>query len=98
LEQATTNLAEHENIVYLAEHPANSLYYVGSALLFRTVFSMIADSAKDTTGLTHEQRSAEGVNITTLDTEEVNWHMHLLALWIDKEPVGQNSRKIHGKR
>ena len=78
LEEAVTNLAEHENVVYLAEHPANSLYHVGSALVFRTVFSVIADTAKAAAGLTHEERTAEGVRITTEDAEQVNWHMHLL--------------------
>jgi hypothetical protein len=43
LEQASDNLADNENTLYIATHPANSLYYMGSALIFRTAFAMIAD-------------------------------------------------------
>ena len=78
LEQAVTSLAAHENVVYLAEHPANSLYYVGSSLVFRTVFAMIADSASTTTGLTHGERTNEGFRITIEDSKAANWHMHLV--------------------
>ena len=38
-------MAAGENSLYLAQHPANSLYYVGSALVFRAIFAMIADKA-----------------------------------------------------
>jgi len=31
---AADNLAAGENSIYLAQHPANSLYYMGSALVF----------------------------------------------------------------
>ncbi len=40
LEHASDSLALDENTVYLAQHPANSLYYVGSALVFRSVFAI----------------------------------------------------------
>ena len=45
LTEATDNLAAGENSLYLAQHPANSLYYMGSALVFRAIFAMIADKA-----------------------------------------------------
>ena len=38
-------MAAGENSLYLAQHPANSLYYMGSALVFRAIFAMIADKA-----------------------------------------------------
>lgn len=78
LQQAVTNLAERENAIYLAQHPANSLYYVGSALVFRTVFAMIADQTRDTAGLAHAERTKEGVRVALEDAAAVNWHMHLL--------------------
>jgi hypothetical protein len=78
LEQAVSNLAEHENTLYLAQHPANSLYYVGSALVFRTAFAMIADKVNDPAGRSHEERTAEGVRITTEDAKLANSHMHAL--------------------
>jgi hypothetical protein len=78
LEQAVTNLALHENRVYLAQHPANSLYYVGSSLVFRTVFAMIADKVADTTAMDHVDRTNEGFRITIEDSKLANWHMHLV--------------------
>jgi hypothetical protein len=45
LKEAVDNLAVGENSIYLAQHPANGLYYIGSALVFRTIFVMIADKA-----------------------------------------------------
>jgi hypothetical protein len=45
LTEAADNLAVGENSLYLAQHPANSLYYMGSALVFRAIFAMIADKA-----------------------------------------------------
>ena len=35
--EAAANLAAGENSIYLAQHPANSLYYMGSALVFRSL-------------------------------------------------------------
>ena len=78
LEQAVGHLAEHENAVYLAQHPANSLYYVGSALVFRTAFAMIADKVQDPAGRSHGERTSEGARIATEDAQHANWHMHLL--------------------
>jgi hypothetical protein len=78
LEQALSNFAEHENTVYLAQHPANSVYYAGSVLVFRTAFAMIADSTQDRTGSTFGERTVEGVRITIEDVSRANWHMHML--------------------
>jgi hypothetical protein len=76
LEQSVTSLGEHENAVYLAQHPANILYYVGSSVVFRTVFAMIADQGAETTGLTHGERTIKGFRITRDEVEVVNLHMH----------------------
>lgn len=89
LEQAASNLAAHENTIYLAAHPANSLYYMGSALVFRTVFTMIADAAKDPKRGTHEERIREGVRITSEDAKYANWHMHILLYGIIKNLLEQ---------
>jgi len=78
LDEAMDNLAEHENSVYLATHPANDFYYVGSALVFRTVFAMIADKATDTSGLSHGERTNEGFRITLEDANRVNRNLHLV--------------------
>jgi hypothetical protein len=76
LTEAVANLAEHENILYLAQHPANSLYYVGSSVVFRTVFAMIADEATDTAGLTHDERTNRGFGITRDEVQVADLHMH----------------------
>jgi hypothetical protein len=78
LEQSVNHIAERENNVYLAEHPANSLYYVGSALVFRAAFAMISDKALDPAGRSHGERTSEGARIATEDAQQANWHLHLL--------------------
>jgi hypothetical protein len=76
LDDAIAEVTESERRVYLAQHPANGLYYLASSLVFRTVFAMIADSAGDTTGLSQIERMAKGVAIALADIEEVNVHLH----------------------
>lgn len=76
LEQAADNLAPPECRVYLAQHPANTVYYAGSALVFRTVFAMIADQAMDTKDMTNSERMAAGVTVTLAHVNEANLHLH----------------------
>ena len=78
LNDAVNNLADLENNIYLAQHPANSLYYIGSAIVFRTAFALIADKTQDTLGRSHGERTGEGVRIATKDAMDINWHMHAL--------------------
>jgi hypothetical protein len=78
LAEAASALAEHENSIYLAQHPANSLYYVGSSLVFRTIFALIADNILDTNQFTHDQRVHEGFRIAIDDAKKANWHLHIV--------------------
>jgi hypothetical protein len=78
LDEAVNHLALHENAVYLAQHPANSLYYLGSAVAFRGIFALIGDKAADTSSLTHDDRTKEGARIATEDAKNANFHMHQL--------------------
>jgi hypothetical protein len=78
LDETMSNLAVGENSIYLAEHPANSLYFMGSALVFRAAFAMIADRAQQLGGAGHENRVREGMRIAMEDASQANWHMHLL--------------------
>jgi hypothetical protein len=78
LKEAAANLGGGENSVYLAQHPANGLYYVGSALVFRTVFAMIADKAGSSLDESHGDRASRGFEIASEDAKLVNWHMHVL--------------------
>jgi hypothetical protein len=89
LDQAINDLVEPDCRVYLAQHPANTVYYAGSALVFRTVFAMIADKAMDTNKMTNIERMAEGVRITLADVNEANLHLHnvlygLIAPMLDR--------------
>jgi hypothetical protein len=88
LTEAADNLAVGENSLYLAQHPANSLYYLGSALVFRTAFAMIADRADRCAIGSHEERVHNGTKIALDDAAKANWHMHavlygLIALLMD---------------
>jgi hypothetical protein len=76
LDDAVAEVTEDERRVYLAQHPANILYYVGSSLVFRTVFAMVADKAGDTTGMSQIERMKKGVDIAQADVQEVNIHLH----------------------
>jgi hypothetical protein len=78
MDEAIFGLAARENVVYLAEHPANSLYYIGSSLVFRSVFAMIADGAQDTAALSHGERTNLGFRIACDEVQNANWHMHLV--------------------
>jgi hypothetical protein len=78
LSEAADNLAAGENSLYLAQHPANSLYYLGSALVFRAIFAMIADKAGGAAYGGHNDRTITGFRIAQEDAKNANWHMHML--------------------
>lgn len=78
LTEAADNLAAGENSLYLAQHPANSLYYIGSALVFRAAFAMIADKVEGAVIGSHEERVHKGTKIALDDVNKANWHMHTL--------------------
>ena len=89
LDEAANSLTMPESRVYLAQHPANGLYYVGSALVFRAVFSTIADQAMDTSAMNGDERMAAGVKITLQHVNEANLHLHnvlyeIIALLMEK--------------
>jgi hypothetical protein len=74
--QAVNNLAARENTVHLAEHPANTLYYLGSAIGFRTIFVLVADRAKSPAGRSFDERLSDGFGIVVEDVKAANWHIH----------------------
>jgi len=78
LEQAANSIAQGENTIYLAQHPANGLYYMGSALVFRSAFAMVADATRDTAGRSYDERTVDGFRIAVEDNKNANWHMHLV--------------------
>jgi hypothetical protein len=88
LDGAVDDLASSDCRLYLAQHPANTVYYAGSALVFRTVFAAIAEKASDTSTMTNGERMKQGVDITLADVNEANLHLHqvlygLIAQFLD---------------
>jgi hypothetical protein len=76
LDQAIDNLAGNENAVYLAQHPANTLYYLGSALVFRSVFATIAKNSHGETGGDYGEQSHVGFDIAQKAITDANLHIH----------------------
>lgn len=74
--QALNNLAARENTVHLAQHPANTLYYLGSAVGFRTIFVLVADRATPPAGRSFDERLSDGFGIVVEDVKAANWHIH----------------------
>ncbi len=78
LSEAIDGLPAMERTIYVARHPANALYFAGSALVFRAAFALIAAKADPAGGHSFAERTAEGVKMTIRDAEAANVHMHTL--------------------
>jgi hypothetical protein len=89
LDQAVDNLVADECRVYLARHPANTVYYAGSALVFRTVFAAIADKTTDTANMTSAERMKKGVEITLAHVNEVNLCLHNVLYGLIEQLLNQ---------
>lgn len=89
LDEAVADLSEVERRVYLAQHPANGLYYLGSSLIFRTVFAMVADKAGDTSAMSQIERMQRGVTIALADVQEVNVHLHAVLYGLISGALGK---------
>jgi hypothetical protein len=63
-------------MIYVAEHPANACYYLGSSLVFRAAFAAIADKRVDTSSMNESERMAAGVKVALDDLNEANFHIH----------------------
>ena len=74
LDEAVADVSDEERRVYLAQHPINGLYYLGSSLVFRTVFAMVADKSGGTSNMSQIERMQQGVNIALADLNKVNIH------------------------
>jgi hypothetical protein len=105
LSTASQNMGENENAIYLASHPANSLYYFGSALVFRTIFATIGqahdkDGAAST--MSHSDIVKFGAHQTMQVAQEANLHLHKLLYGLIshllEEALGQPLHKIEHVR
>jgi hypothetical protein len=72
LDQAVGALTEHESMIYVAEHPANACYYLGSSLVFSAAFAAIADKGVDTSAMNQVERMAAGTKIALDELNEAN--------------------------
>jgi hypothetical protein len=75
--ESLKNLAEGENDIFLAQRPANTLYWIGTALVFRTLYAKIAEAAGHK-GLSHGKRVHKGLKIVVQDAAVANRHMHIV--------------------
>lgn len=76
LDQAVAAVTEQESMIYVAEHPANACYYLGSSLVFRAAFAAITDKRVDTSSMNESERMAAGVKMALDDLNETNFHIH----------------------
>ena len=84
LDGAVGALTDQENMIYIAEHPVNACYYLGSSLVFRAAFAAIASKRLDTSSMTESERMAAGVKIALDDLNEVNFRTHNVLYGIIK--------------
>lgn len=82
--QAVKNLAHGENTFHVATHPVNALYWVGAAVVFRTIFAKIADAANPAKGRDHGERVMDGFHMLEDDVDEANVHLHLVLYGLIK--------------
>jgi hypothetical protein len=75
-ERAISVLGANENTVYLAQQPINTLYYLGSSLIFRTLFTMIADNEDGVAVGSRGDRTQQGLNIAIRDASQANVNLH----------------------
>lgn len=89
LDQAVGALTEHESMIYVAEHPANACYYLGSSLVFSAAFAAIADKRIDTSAMNQTERMAAGVTIALDELNEANFRIHNVLYGIIKPLLEQ---------
>jgi hypothetical protein len=89
LDQAVDALTEHESMIYVAEHPTNACYYLGSSLVFSTAFAAIADQRVDTSAMNQTERMAAGVKIALDELNEANFRIHNVLYGIIKPLLEQ---------
>jgi hypothetical protein len=81
--ESLKNLAKGESDIFLAQRPANTLYWIGTALVFRTLYAKIAEAAGHK-GLSHGDRVHKGANIVVQDAALANQHMHIVLYGLIK--------------
>src|ERR1700722_2856718 len=73
--QAVTNLAPEGKTFHLAQHPVNTLYWIGSAVVFGTIFAEIALKANPADARTHVERVQGGLDLLINDVNQANFYL-----------------------
>ena len=76
IKRALSYLAAKEDVIYLAQQPINTVYYLGSSLVFRTLFTMISDNEDGVAVGVRGDRTKEGLNIVVRDASQANVNLH----------------------
>lgn len=76
--QSLKHTGENENNIYLARHPANSNYYLGSVVTFRAIFALIAGigAGAAVKPSNYDELAVQGADIVARDVREADMHMH----------------------
>lgn len=92
-ECALSYLADKEDTVYLAQQPINTLYYLGSSLVFRALFTMIADSDDGVVDGSRGDRTQQGLNIAIRDASQANVNLHRVLYGLIEALLEKAERK-----
>jgi hypothetical protein len=74
--KAVKNLTPQEKTFHIAQHPVNTLYWIGSAVVFGTIFAEIALKANPADTRPHVERVQGGLDLLLNDVNEANFHLH----------------------
>jgi len=86
-------------VVYLAQQPINTVYYLGSSLVFRTLFTMISDKEDGVSVGSPRDRTKQGLNIAIRDASQANVNLHrVLYGLIERLLVKAEGKPLHTLR
>ncbi len=99
-EQAVGELHAGENAIHLNDgHPVNQLYFLGSAVVFRSVFAAIAQEFDPTPGRDYTEKVRVGFEMVIRDITDANFHTHQLLYAITAAILEQIPGKpLSGRR
>jgi hypothetical protein len=101
--KALKDLADGEDKIYLAEHPANSLYYIGEAANWRALIQILHDTpemgivadaaAEKRLEKSIDEKYRDAFNSINRQISEVNYQMHLFLYGVIKVVVDRTLGK-----
>ncbi len=82
--RAVKNLTPEEKTFHIARHPVNTLYWVGSAVVFGTIFAEIAVKASPADTGTYAERVQDGFDLLQNDLNLANFHLPVVLYGLIK--------------